>query len=151
MKNSKLLLVISGCCSLGIAVLHLIMIFIGAKAYEYFRAGEEMVRMAESGSAVPAIVTSVIVVIFILFGFYALSAAGMVFRVPFVRTGLCLIAIIYTVRGLFVFFQILKIAEEHESRDMLFSLVSLSVGILYTLSLIYNWTLIPARSGKSVS
>jgi len=81
---------IGGILSLAVALLHLVIIFIGAPAYRYFGAGEEMAKGAESGSLFPAMMTLVLVAIFAIWGLYAFSGAGMFRQLPLLRIGLLL-------------------------------------------------------------
>jgi hypothetical protein len=82
------------------ALLHVGCIYFGAPWYRFFGAGEEMARMAEAGSWVPSLITSGIVLVLAIWSLYALSGAGIVRRLPLLRTALCVITGIYLLRGL---------------------------------------------------
>ncbi len=85
----------------GIAALrHLGCIYFGAPWYRFFGAGEDMARMAEAGSWVPGLITAGIALMLGLWSLYALSGAGIVRRLPLLRTALCLITAVYLLRGL---------------------------------------------------
>ena len=71
MTKGKPWLLAAGIGSLSVAVLHVVIIFIGAEAYRYFGAGEEMATGAEQGSTIPELITIGIVFVFIVFGLYA--------------------------------------------------------------------------------
>ena len=133
---------LGGILSFTVALLHLAIIFIGASAYRYFGAGEDMATAAESGSAFPAVLTLVLVAIFAIWGFYGLSGAGVVRRLPFLKIALILIGAVYTLRGVAVFQQLFQIATssaEVASREIVFSLVSLVIGSAYFIGTILNW------------
>lgn len=140
MKNQ--LLKLGGVLSFAVALLHVVAIFIGAPAYRYFGAGEEMATAAESGSAFPALLTLFLVVIFAIWGFYGLSGAGVIRRLPLLKIALLLIGAVYTLRGAVVFQQLFQIAAssaEVASREIVFSLVSLIIGLAYLVGTILNW------------
>lgn len=126
---------VGGVLSFAVALLHFVIIFIGAPAYRYFGAGEEMAQAAESGSAVPALVTLLLTVIFAVFGLYALSGAGALRRLPLLTAALILIGAVYTLRGLAVFVQIFLFVTSSKvaPRDIVFSTVSLVIGLAYLI------------------
>ena len=140
MKNRWLIL--GGVLSFAVALLHVVMIFIGAPAYRYFGAGEDMATAAESGSAFPALLTLFLAGIFAIWGFYGLSGAGVIWRLPLLKIALILIGAIYTLRGVAVFQQLFQIATssvEVAPREIVFSLVSLVIGLAYLIGTISNW------------
>ena len=142
MRNENQWLKLGGILSLGVALLHIAIIFVGAPAYRYFGAPEGYARAAESGSASPAMRTLVLVTIFAIWGLYAFSGAGVIRRLPLLRIALLLIGIIYTLRGVFVFqqiFQTLTSSEQVEPRKIVFTLVSLIIGLAYLIGTVINW------------
>jgi hypothetical protein len=131
---AKFWLMIGGCLSMAIAVLHIGIAASGAPAYRYFGAGEEMARLAESGSGLPALITLMLAAIFALCGLYAFSGAGLVRRLPLLRLGLLAMGGVYTLRGMGVIAQIASLAAGNQSvaaREIVFSLTSLLTGIAY--------------------
>ena len=81
------------------ALLHVGCIIFGASWYRFFGAGERMAQMAAAGRWRPTLITSGIVLVLATWSFYALSGAGVVPRLPLVRTALCIITGIYLLRG----------------------------------------------------
>ena len=77
-KMEHSLLILGGTFSFLFALMHLVIIYIGAPAYQFFGAGDSMVSLAKRGSWVPAVVT--LGVTAALFGFagYAWAAADLV-------------------------------------------------------------------------
>ena len=127
----------------------LLIIFVGAPAYRYFGAGEDMAKGAESSSVFPAMMTLVLVAIFAIWGLYALSGAALFRRLPLLRIALPLIGAIYTLRGLAVFqqiFQIVMSSEQVKVREVVFSLVSLGIGLAYLIGTVMNWRGLRASS-----
>lgn len=125
---------VAGLASAALVVLHVACILIGAPAYRYFGAGEEIARLAEQGSWVPAAITSLLAAVFAGFAVVAFSAAGTIRPLPFLRAALVAIGGIYTLRGLLLFPQIAFYVQTTHSlahRELVFSAVSLVIGGLY--------------------
>ena len=101
MNDSRNAFLIAGAVLSAIAAaLHLGCIFFGAPWYRFFGAGEQMARLASAGSRYPAVVTSGIVVVLIVWSLYALTGAGVIARLPLTRLALCIITGIYLLRGI---------------------------------------------------
>lgn len=100
MKKFNKVLTFAGVLSCVAALLHIAIIIGGSQWYRFFRAGEELVSMAENGSWYPALLTFGIAVVFFIWALYAFSGAGLIGRLPCLKVGLVLISSIYLVRGL---------------------------------------------------
>ncbi|MDO6611307.1 hypothetical protein Q4601_16180 [Shewanella sp. 1_MG-2023] len=96
-KNN--LLIIAGCLSFLAALLHISCIFGGPDWYRFFGAGERMAQMAAAGDSYPTIVTLVISAILSVWGLYAFSGAGLMWKLPLLKTCLILITAVYLIRG----------------------------------------------------
>ena len=96
-RNNQL--IIAGCLSFIAAVLHISCIFGGPDWYLFFGAGQRMAHLASQGAPYPTIVTLIIASILTGWGLYALSGAGVILRLPLLKTCLVLITTIYLVRG----------------------------------------------------
>lgn len=141
MPVGKNFLLAGSVMSFGIALLHLVIIFIGTDAYRYFGAGEELASLDESGSLQPALITFVITILFSLFGLYGLSGANVFKRLPFLKWILLVIGSIYAFRGLLVIEEIIMMFENpgYPFRMIIFSLVSLVAGLFYLTGIKMNW------------
>jgi hypothetical protein len=95
-------LVAGGVLSLSAAAVHLAAIVGGGDWYRFFGAGERLARMAEAGSATPAILTFIIALLLGVMAAYAFSGAGLIPRLPLLRTGLVAITAVYLARGLVI-------------------------------------------------
>jgi hypothetical protein len=138
MKNKYLL--VGGMLSILVAALHIAIIIGGASWYRFFGAGEEMAIMAEEGSLFPGAVTSGIVVVFIIWGIYALSGAKYIKKkLPFLRTVLVVISVIYLLRGLALFPAYLIMPEQVDGFAVWSSLISLAFGLIYALGTKQVW------------
>jgi len=93
-----------------------------------------------------------VALIFVLFGFYALSSIGKIRRLPLLRTGLVVIGVVFTLRGLFLVLEILVNAGVLKgsmiipTRELISSLVSLIIGLLYLAGIIGYWSQLPKKS-----
>ena len=97
-SNGKNWLVAAAVMSLLASLLHVAAIFGGGDWYRFFGAGEQMARLDEAGSWRPAIITAIIAIILAGWAIFALSGAGIVRRVPLLRTGLVAIAAVLLAR-----------------------------------------------------
>jgi hypothetical protein len=133
-QTARTLLLIGGVLSSAIAMLHVVIVFVGAPGYRYFGAGEGMARSAEAGSWVPPLLTLAIALIFAVWALYAFSGAGLIRRLPLLRGGLITIGLIFFLRGLSILPQVVALAQSGRSvvhRAVVFSFVSLTCGIIY--------------------
>ena len=94
------LLVIGGVLSAIASLLHLGVIAGGPNWYRFFGAGERMARMAERGAMTPTLVTLGIASVLAVWSAYAFAGAGLIPRLPLMRTALVLISAVYLLRGL---------------------------------------------------
>lgn len=136
--------------SFAVAAFHVAVVFVGAPAYTYFGA-PELARLVESGSLVPAAVTLSIATVFVVFGVYALSGAGVVRRLPFLAGGLVLIGSVYTLRGLSLVGQAFRIVVAPELvpvRALLYSLASLVIGCVYLVGTVKSWKQLCAKEDR---
>ena len=97
--NGSRQLKIAASLSFIAALLHVTIVFGGPDWYRFFGAGETMARLAESGSIQPTVITFSIAVILSVWGLYALSGAGVVFKMPLLKLALCLITAVFLLRG----------------------------------------------------
>lgn len=131
-------LMIGGWLSLAAALLHIICIFGGGDYYRFFGAGEEMARADEAGHWMPAIMTSGIAIILAIWAAYAFSGAGLLPRLPLMRTALVIITAIYLLRGLFLIPVMIEPAMR-TSFNIWSSLIVLGYGITYAIGTRLAW------------
>lgn len=93
-------LIAGGMLSGAAAALHVAIILGGSGWYRFFGAGERMARAAEHGSPRPALITAAIAAVLAIWACYAFSGAGIIRRLPLLRTALLLISTIYLARAL---------------------------------------------------
>lgn len=128
--NKNPWLVIGAVANFVLALLHLAIIAIGPAAYIYFGAAD-LGELAAQGSPLPAIVTFVLAIIFCVFGFYALSGAGLAPRLPLLTLGLIGIGSIYTLRGLILILDLIRSIQgaDYPFRQTVFSGTALVIGV----------------------
>ena len=136
-------LIAGGFLSAAAALLHIGVIIGGADWYRYFGAGEQMARMAEAGSPIPALITLGIALVLAVWAAYAFAGAGLVRRLPLMRTALIAITSIYLLRGLMIIPVLLQ--PTPAGFDLWSSLIVLAYGAAYALGTIRAW---PSLSNK---
>jgi hypothetical protein len=137
--SSRWLMAAAALC-FAIALLHAAMIFMGPDAYAYFGA-PQLGRAEAAGLAYPDQMTAALVLIFAVFGAYALSGAGRVRRLPLLRVALAAIGAVFTLRGLALFVEIgqMVAGAEIAPRMAVFSLVSLITGVTFLAGTLPRW------------
>lgn len=133
-------LVAAGVLSLAAAVLHLAVIVGGPDWYRFFGAGERMARAAERGSPIPALTTVAIATILGVWAAYAFSGAGLIPRLPLLRTGLVAITAVYLVRGLVLVPGLLFRPQLVDAFAVWSSLIVLVYGVAYAVGTWQAWS-----------
>ena len=100
MHYSNPWLLAGGALSAMASLAHLAVIVGGPRWYAFFGAGKRMVRLAEQGAPSATLITLGIAVVLAIWSAYALSGAGLLPRLPLLRTGLVAISAVYLVRAL---------------------------------------------------
>ncbi|HRH19876.1 MAG TPA: hypothetical protein PLE81_04470 [Brevundimonas sp.] len=131
-------LILAGSLSLLAAVLHLAVIVGGPDWYRFFGAGEGMARMAERGMIQPTLITIGIVAVLAIWAAYAYSGAGVIPRLPLLRTGLVVITGIYLARGLLVI-PAFAMGREINAFGWWSSLIVLIYGLAYLIGTWRAW------------
>ena len=144
-KNSWL--VLGGCLSLVAALLHIGCIVGGPEWYRFFGAGEGFAQAEQRGEWWPAIITFGIATVLAIWAAYAFAGAGLIARLPLMRTALVAISMIYLLRGL----ALVPIAFKPEAQtpfNLWSSAIVLAYGIVYAVG---TWKAWPALSSKEAS
>ena len=133
-------LLIGGWLSVAASLLHIGCIIGGPDWYRFFGAGEEMAVMAEQGSMTPTLLTLGIAAILAIWAAYAFSGAGLLPRLPLLRTGLVVISTIYLLRGLALIPALVINGANVMPFILWSSLIVLVYGIVYAVG---TWTAWP--------
>lgn len=140
MKDKNKYLLTGGILSALVAILHIAIILGGSSWYRFFGAGEEMAIMAEKGSYFPALITTGIVVVFLVWSLYAFSGANYLKKkLPFIKIALVIISAIYILRGLALFPAFIIMPEQVDTFAILSSLISLAFGLVYAFGTKQEW------------
>ena len=131
-------LILAGSLSALAALLHLAVIFGGPDWYRFFGAGEGMARMAERGMIQPTLITLGITAVLAIWAAYAFSGAGLIARLPLLRTGLVVITLIYLARGLLIVPAVLM-NREINAFGWWSSLIVLAYGLAYLVGTWRAW------------
>ena len=131
-------LILAGSLSALAALLHLAVIFGGPDWYRFFGAGEGMARMAERGMIQPTLITLGITAVLAIWAAYAFSGAGLIARLPLLRTGLVVITLIYLARGLLIVPAVLM-NREINAFGWWSSLLVLAYGLAYLVGTWRAW------------
>lgn len=144
-KETDPFLFLAGVLSALAALLHIGVIIGGPAWYRFFGAGDEMAKMAESGSPIPAIVTFFITLVLSFWALYAFSGAGLMRRLPFLRGGLVIIAAIYLVRGLGTIPLYFIMPDAIDSFMVWSSVVVTLYGLSYAIGIARCWNALGER------
>lgn len=127
------------------SIAHLAVIAGGPAWYRAFGAGEGMARMAASGSMYPMVITLAIAAVLATWALYALSGAGVLPVLPFLRTVLVLVTGVYLLRG-FAGFLLAAVAPGQNGVAFWLwsSAICLAIGGVHAAGLWKRW---PALSG----
>lgn len=135
MNLQNVLLILSGSASLLVTLLHIILA-IRPQAWQYFGAGE-LTEIHEKGSPFTLLVTLGLILMFSAWVVYAYAGAGIIRPLPWMRTVLIAIEIIYILRSLMLPAEIFKvIGGGYPFRFILLSVGFLTPGLLYLLGTI---------------
>lgn len=136
-------LVIGGLLSIAASLLHIGCIIGGPDWYRFFGASEQMATMAEQGSMTPTLITLGIAAVLAIWAGYAFSGAGLLPRLPLLRTGLVVISAVYLLRGLALIPALVINGGDVMPFVLWSSLIVLVYGLAYAVG---TWTAWPSLS-----
>jgi len=132
-------LILGAALSAVAAVLHFACLIWGAPLFRFLGAGEPIAQMAEKGHWHANFIAFAIGVLLAAWAAYALSGAGLLIRLPFVRLVLSVITGIYLLRA--VAFPLLKPAfpENSDTFWIVTSGICLVIGLVHLAGLRQVW------------
>jgi hypothetical protein len=133
-------LIAGGLLSAAAALLHLAVIAGGPDWYRFFGAGEGMARMAERGLLTPTLITLGIAAVLAIWAAYAFAGAGLIRRLPLMRTALAAICAVYLLRGLVLVPMFAFTPEKIGAFALWSSLIVLGYGIAYAMGTWRAWS-----------
>ncbi len=139
-RTHNYFLIVGAALSGVAALLHAGCIVVGAACYRLLGAGEQMAQLDLAGHWYPKTITSVIVLVLSIWALYALSGAGVVRKLPFVRLALCAITGVYLIRAA----AFVPLQTVFPGNSMAFWLLSsgicLVVGVVHLIGLRQVWS-----------
>ncbi len=142
MGNGKIVLILAGVLSLAVAVFQVYLGFSPAASAYWGGPTDQPILL---------IASLVVGFVFVLWGLYGFSAAGVIRRLPLLRLGLIVIGGIYILRGIPLLTILLTLAgiiqdpQPIPPQALISSLVSLGIGLAYLVGTIAAW---PSLSHK---
>ena len=133
------LLIAAAAIDLLAALLHLGCIAFGAPWYRFFGAGERMAELAMAGSRYPTLISCAIAGVLTLWAAYALSAAGVIPRLPLLRLGLCAITALFLLRGIAGIPLAFRVTAQTPAFWWWSSAICLAIGLIHLGGLLQVW------------
>lgn len=131
-------LIVTAIATFG-ALIHWVAPLLGLDWYRFLTSPQWVVDSARNGTW-PAPVGAIVVgALMQACGVFALSATGIIPRLPLLRTAICFIAILCTVRGALIFPMLWMVANRLSAFDITASMVWLCAGMCMGLGTYLRW------------
>lgn len=130
-KSGKILLTLAAMIVIGTAFAHLSCIFLGVKCYSVQMAPQQIVESAKNGTYLAPVANIIVSSIFVTWGLYALSGAGIIRKLPLLNLVINSISILCIVRGLLPLQLWLRHPERIGDLDIYYGIGWLITGLLY--------------------
>ncbi len=132
-------LIAGGVLSAIAALLHLGCIIFGARWFRFFGAPEPLIVNYEHGATGLVWITVAIIALLAVWAAFAFSGAGLIRRLPLLRTGLVAIAAIYLLRGALLFPALALAPYPRYEFDIWSSAIVLVYGLVYSVGTWLAW------------
>ena len=140
-------LVAGGLLSAAASLLHVGCIVQGPGWYRFFGAPEPLIRAVENGDPTLHWMTAGIAAILAIWSAYAFAGAGLIRRLPLMRTALVAITAIYLARGLLIVPVAVQLSFEEAPGDYWSSAIVLIYGLVHAAGTWKAWPFLsPTRS-----
>lgn len=139
MNTGSRWLIAGGILSLAAALLHLACIAFGADWFRFFGAPEPLIVSYENDAMGLVWMTIFIAAILAIWAAYAFSGAGVMRRLPLLKTGLVTITGIYLLRGAFLIPALTNAPYTRHEFDIWSSAIVLALGIAYAIGTWRAW------------
>ena len=143
MRDRNIWLIAGGLLSAAASLIHVGCIVQGPVWYRMFGAPEGFIRGLENGDPALHWLTAGIAAILAIWSAYAFAGAGLIRRLPLMRTALVVISAVYLARGLLIVPVLLQ--QNPAEFDIWSSLIVLVYGAVYAIGTARAW---PALSPK---
>ena len=138
-RSTNKLLVVGAALSGIAALMHLACLVIGAPLFRLLGAGEQMAQLHLAGHWYPTIVTLTVAGVLVACSAYALSGAGVIRRLPLLRTALFAITAIYMVRGVAFVPAMAYFPGNSITFWVVSSSICLLIGVVHLVGLRQSW------------
>lgn len=125
------MLKLGGYINILIAIGHVVSLLWAEQVFELTGVADEMAYLMQIHSTLPYLLTILVVVAFLIFGLYGLSADDKFRKLPFLKPAIFTIAGIYLLRGIAGFYS-------HNCRQ--FKIILL-LDTCYSLIAVFSWTI----------
>ena len=139
-------LVGGGVLSAAGSLIHIGCILQGPRWYRFFGAPEPLIRAVENGDPTLHWMTVGIALVLAIWAAYAFAGAGLIRRLPLMRTALVAITAIYLLRGLAIVPVLLK--PSAPAFDIWSSLIVLGYGAVYAIGTWRAWDQLSSRQAS---
>lgn len=133
MEQKNKMLRLGGYINILIGISHLVGLFWAEKMFEVTGIGKEMVKLAQTHSSLPYLLTIFVAVVFFTFGLYGLSAKNKFRQLPFLKPAVFVIAGIYLLRGIGELIFDLEKQQANQFLEVTYSLIAVFIGLLYLI------------------
>ena len=140
LENYNTALILGAGLSAIAAALHVAIVIGGPSWYRFFGAGEQFASAAANGRRWPAIITLGIACMLGLWAAYALSGAGVIRPLPFLKLALVLITSLYLLRGLVLVPALLFARSSVTPFVFWSSAICIGYGAFHLLGLVQIWS-----------
>ncbi|PPC78496.1 hypothetical protein C4K68_05470 [Pokkaliibacter plantistimulans] len=138
-QSLNLFLVAGGILSLVAAMANVAMLVGGPSCYRFFGASQRLVQLAERGHALPTLISAFVALLLMIWAGYAFSAAGMIERLPLMKFGLVLIAVVYIARAVLAMVAWLRSGEKAAIGSYWAPSLCLVFGVSYLVGAVQQW------------
>lgn len=134
--TGKYILLLASLTNFAIALLHIVIPFMGVNGYIYFGTSE-LALLESQGSFIPELATWFLALGFAGFGFYCLSGAALIRRLPLLELTLWFMGGIYTLRGLALISDVQRFlkGQAFPMRQPFFSAIALTIGLMVLIGI----------------
>lgn len=139
MNRGSRWLIAGGVLSILAALMHLGCIAFGAQWFRFFGAPEALIVEYEGGAMTLVWMTIGISAFLTIWAAYAFSGAGLVRKLPLLRTGLIVISAIYLLRGMSLIPALLLAPYPRQDFDIWSSAIVLVYGLAYAIGTWLAW------------
>lgn len=139
MEYSTLILLVAAFFPIIGGLLHVMIIFGGVSWYEFFYAPPPILESAKDGTWLAPVGTLFVAFLMLLAGGYALSAAGVLFKLPLLKIALITLSFLFIVRGVLLFHLIYWKPEVIDAFRVISSIMFLISGMCFALGTYLRW------------